>query len=238
MIWKALLCSLFIRWVVNITVWRSMLVAAPFMRTHAFAKVIASMVGSPWSSTNILKKVSAFLMSMPLVCKYDLSKWCLAEHQLCYQWSWRWSKNKRAKLSPSYQSLVVATSTNEPSYCLGIWILINKPGMVQPTGAMINRWNCSKDFPEWQRKKSVLQPTVGFTGFTCPQTWIDTSPAIPETLWAQLCVRLPHLPEAYPRKAVPTSGYLRNLAVAAPPPTYRYQAVPTSTLSQQKYLSP
>ena len=61
--WKALLCSLFIKWVVNITVCKSMLVAAPFMRTQAFAKVIASIVGSPWSSTNILKKVSAFLMS-------------------------------------------------------------------------------------------------------------------------------------------------------------------------------
>lgn len=57
--------SLFIKCVVNMTVCKSMLVAAPFIRTHAFANVCASIVSSPCSSTSILKKVSAFLMSMP-----------------------------------------------------------------------------------------------------------------------------------------------------------------------------
>ena len=57
--------SLFIKWVVNITVCKSILVAAPFMRTQALAKVEASIVSSPCSSTSILKNVSAFFMSMP-----------------------------------------------------------------------------------------------------------------------------------------------------------------------------
>lgn len=58
--------SLFIKWVVNITVCKSILVAAPFMRTQALAKVEASIVSSPCSSTSILKNVSAFFMSMPM----------------------------------------------------------------------------------------------------------------------------------------------------------------------------
>ena len=57
--------SSFITCVVNMTVCKSILVAAPFMRTQALAKVAASMVSSPCSSTSILKKVSAFLISIP-----------------------------------------------------------------------------------------------------------------------------------------------------------------------------